>query len=86
VKRLKNKISIVEVVTDIGAVLKKVDLVLADHEERLKLIEEVDLKIELELLHTRIQAVADPKKQAALQAFKNLCASLGISDLEFVQI
>ncbi len=70
---------------DIAGVLKKVDLVLADHEQRLKLIEEVDLKIELELLLTRIQAVSGPRKLPALQAFKNLCVSLGISDLESVQ-
>lgn len=82
---MKTKTTILEIVTDIAGVLKKVDFVLADHEQRLKLIEEVDLKIELELLHTRIMAISDPKKQAALQAFKNLCDSLGISDLEFIQ-
>jgi hypothetical protein len=77
------RVTIQEIIVDIGAILNKINIVLNDHEQRLKLIEEVDLKIELELLGHRIAAISDTKKQTeALQAFKNLCDSLGVKDLE----
>jgi len=82
---LNNKTSFPEIISEIREILKKVDTALNDHEQRLQLIEQVDLKIELELLHTRILSISDPKKPAALQAFKNLCDSLGFPDLESVQ-
>jgi hypothetical protein len=77
------RVTVQEIIADIGAILNKINIVLNDHEQRLQLIEEVDLKIELELLGRRITAISDPKKQnKALQAFKNLCDSLGFPDLE----
>jgi hypothetical protein len=76
-------VTVQEIILDIGSILNKINLVLNDHEQRLQLIEEVDLKIELELLWRRIAAISDKKKQTdALQAFKNLCDSLGAADLE----
>jgi len=76
-------ITVQEIIADIGAILNKINVVLSNHEQRLQLIEELDLKIELELLKARIVAISDQKKQAeALQAFKNLCHTLSISDLE----
>lgn len=83
VKRLGDKkVTVKEIIADIGAILTKVNVALNDHEQRLQLIEEIDPKIELDLLHTRILAISEPKKQATLQAFWNLCDSLGIQDLE----
>jgi glycine cleavage system regulatory protein len=84
VKLLKNKkVTVSEIISDIGAILNKINLVLNDHEQRLQLIEELDLKIELELLERRIRAISDSKmKTDALQAFKNLCDTLDIEDLE----
>jgi hypothetical protein len=80
------KVTIQEIISDIGSILNKINTVLNDHEQRLQLIEEMDLKIELELLRSRIIAISDQKKQAeALQAFKNLCDSLGFPDLESTQ-
>jgi hypothetical protein len=80
------KVTVQEIIADIGAILNKINLVLNDHEQRLQLIEESDLKIELELLRSRILAISDQKQQtAALQALKNLCDKLGISDLESVK-
>ncbi|HSV49516.1 MAG TPA: hypothetical protein VLH35_04295 [Candidatus Acidoferrales bacterium] len=77
------KVTVQEIIADIGAILNKINLVLNDHEQRLQLIEDMDLKIELELLGRRIAAISNPKKKAdALQAFKNLCDRLGIEDLE----
>lgn len=77
------KVTVQEIIADIGAILNKINFVLNNHEQRLQLIEEMDLKIELELLGRRIAAISDPNKQSeALQAFKNLCDSLGIADLE----
>jgi hypothetical protein len=77
------KVTVQEIILDISEILNKIHIVLNDHEQRLQLIEEMDLKIELELLRSRIIAISDEKKQtAALQAFKNLCDSLGIADLE----
>lgn len=84
-KWLKPKqVTIQEIIVDIGAILNKINVVLSDHEQRLQLIEEADLKIELELLKSRILAISDQKKQTeALQALKNLCDKLGFSDLAF---
>jgi hypothetical protein len=80
------KATVQEIIVDFAAILNKINLVLNDHEQRLHLIEDLDLKIELDLLRRRITVISDSKKQTmALQAFKNLCGSLGISDLEFVQ-
>jgi hypothetical protein len=80
------RVTVQEIIVDIGAILNKVNVVLSDHEQRLQLIEEADLKIELELLKSRILAISDEKKQAeALQALKNLCDTLGFSDLESVE-
>jgi hypothetical protein len=80
------KVTVQEIIADIGAILNKINFVLNDHEQRLQLIEELDLKIELELLRSRIIAISDQKKQAAaLQALKNLCDVLGIPDLESVE-
>jgi hypothetical protein len=80
------KVTVQEIIADIGAILNKINLVLNDHEQRLQLIEELDLKSELELLKNRILSISDQKKQTeALQAFKNLCETLGISDLDFVK-
>jgi hypothetical protein len=80
------KVTIQEIIADIGAILNKINFVLNNHEQRLQLIEELDLKLELELLRARILAISDQKKQtAALQALKNLCDKLGISDLESVK-
>jgi hypothetical protein len=77
------KVTVQEIILDIGEILNKIHIVLNDHEQRLQLIEEMDLKIELELLGRRIAAISNQKKQKeALQAFKNLCDSLGIPDLE----
>ena len=77
------RVTVQEIIADIGDILNKINSVLSDHEQRLQLIEEIDLKIELELLGRRIAAISDQKKQiAALQAFKNLGDSLGIPDLE----
>lgn len=86
-KRLKTKkVTVQEIIADIGTILNKVNFVLNDHEQRLQLIEELDLKTELELLKKRILAISDSKKQAeALRAFKKLCDTLGISDLESVK-
>lgn len=80
------KVTVQEIIADIGAILNKINFVLNDHELRLQLIEKLDLKIELDLLGRRITAISDQKKQtAALQAFKNLCDSLGISDLDSIK-
>lgn len=80
------KVTIHEIIADIGAILNKINFVLNDHEQRLQLIEELDLKSELELLKNRVLSISDQKKQAeALQVFKNLCDTLGISDLDFVK-
>ena len=79
----QKKVTVQEIILYIGEILNKIPIVLNDHEQRLQLIEEVDLKIELELLGRRIAAISNPKKRTeALQAFKNLCDSLGILDLE----
>jgi hypothetical protein len=75
------KVTVQEIITDIGLILNKVNAVLTDHELRLHLIEEIDHKIELDLLHTRLLSISETKKQAPLQAFKCLCDSLGIWDL-----
>jgi hypothetical protein len=78
------RVTVQEIIADIGAILNKINTVLNDHEQRLQLIEEADLKIELELLRSRILAISDQKKQSeALQALKNLCDRLGFSDLDF---
>jgi hypothetical protein len=84
VKLLKaKKVTVQGIIADIGAILNKINIVLNDHEQRLQLIEELDLKAELELLRNKILAISDQKKQAeALQAFKSLCDLLGIADLE----
>jgi acetylglutamate kinase len=80
------KVTVQEIIADIGAILNKINFVLDDHEQRLQLIEELDLKAELEMLKSRILSISDQKKQAeALQAFKNLCDALGILDLDFVK-
>ena len=80
------RITVQEIILDIGEILNKIHIVLNDHEQRLQLIEEMDLKIELELLRSRIIAISDTKKQTeALHAFKNLCNSLGFPDLESTQ-
>jgi hypothetical protein len=77
------KVTVQEIIADIGAILNKINIVLNDHEQRLQLIEEADLKIELELLRSRILTISDGNKQTeALQAFKNLCDTIGIRDLE----
>jgi hypothetical protein len=77
------KVTIQEIIADIGAILNKINIVLNDHEQRLQSIEELDLKAELETLRNRILAISDKKKQAeALQVFKSLCDLLGIADLE----
>lgn len=83
-KQLKTKkVSVQEIIADIGVILNKINFVLNDHEQRLQLIEELDLKAELELLRNRIMTISDQKKQAeALHVFKNLCDLLGIADLE----
>ncbi|MGD6806356.1 MAG: hypothetical protein ACQCN4_05295 [Candidatus Bathyarchaeia archaeon] len=78
------KVTVQEIIADIGAILNKINLVLNDHEQRLKLIEEADLKIELELLKSRILSISDEEKQSdALQALRNLCDKLGFFDLDF---
>ncbi len=80
------RVTIQEIIADIGAILNKINFVLNDHEQRLQLIEEMDLKIELELLRSRIIAISDQEKQTeALRAFKDLCDSLGFPDLESTQ-
>jgi hypothetical protein len=80
------QVTIQEIIADIGAILNKINTVLSDHEQRLQLIEELDLKIELELLKSRILVISDQKKQAkALQALKNLCNAFGIPDLEQIE-
>ncbi len=72
-----------EIIADIGVILNKINIVLNDHEQRLQLIEDMDLKIELELLGRRIAAISDLKKKTdASQAFKDLCDRLGFEDLE----
>jgi histidinol phosphatase-like enzyme len=81
-----NNVTVQEIIADIGAILNKINTVIGDHEQRLRLIEEADLKIELELLKSRILAISDQKKQTeALQALKSLCDTLGISDLDFAK-
>jgi hypothetical protein len=80
------RVTIQEIISDIGGILNKINTVLSDHEQRLQLIEEVDLKIELELLRSRILVISNQKKQAkALQALKNLCDAFGIPDLEQIE-
>jgi hypothetical protein len=70
------KVTVQEIILDIGEILNKIHIVLNDHEQRLQLIEEVDLKIELELLGRRIAAISIPeKKTEALETFKNLCGT-----------
>ena len=77
------RVTVQEIILDIGGILNKINFVLNDYEQRLQLIEELDLKIELELLRSRILAISDTKKKTeALLAFKNLCDKLGIEDLE----
>jgi citrate lyase alpha subunit len=83
---VKQQVTVPEIIKDIGDVLNNITLVLNDHEQRLRLIQEVDLKIELELLGSRIAAISDTEKQTeALQALKNLCDSLGIADVDLPQ-
>jgi hypothetical protein len=53
------KVTVQEIIKDIGAILNKINLVLNDHEQRLQLIEELDLKSELELLKNRILSISD---------------------------
>ena len=48
-----------EIIKDIGAILNKINLELNDHEQRLQLIEELDLKAEFELLKNRILSISD---------------------------
>jgi hypothetical protein len=77
------RVTVQEIIVDIGAILNKINVILSDHEQRLQLIEEADLKIELELLRSRILSISDEKKQAeALQALKNLCDTLGVLGIE----
>jgi hypothetical protein len=79
------RVTVQEIIADIGTILNKINFVLNDHEQRLQLIEEMDLKIELELIRSRILAISDGDRQMkALQAFKNLCDTLGLTDLESV--
>jgi hypothetical protein len=88
VKQLKPKrVTVQEIIADIGAILNKINLVLNDHEQRLQLIEEMDLKIELDFLRSRILGISDQKKQTeALQALKNLCDTLGFLGLETAEL
>ena len=80
------RVTVQKIIADIGSILRKIRFVLNDHEKRLQMIEALDLKIELDLLRQRVAGVSDGKKQAdALQAFKNLCDSLGLPDLESTQ-
>lgn len=79
------QVTVQEIIADIGSILRKISFVLNDHEKRLQTIEALDLKIELNLLRQSIAQFSDQKKQVeALQAFKNLCDSLG-PDLESTQ-
>ncbi len=81
-----NRVTAQDIIADIVAILNKINTVLSDHEQRLHLIEELDLKIELELLRSRILAISDQKKQThALQVLKNLCDTLEIADLEAIK-
>ena len=83
---MSQKVIIAEIIIDLGGVIDKINLVLNYPEQRLQLIEELDLKIELDLLRHKITVISDLKKQTeALLAFKSLCDSLGILDLELVQ-
>jgi hypothetical protein len=77
------RVTVQEIIADIGAILNKVNVVLSDHEQRLQFIEEADLKIELELLRSRILSISEEKKQAeSLQALKKLCDTLGVLGIE----
>ncbi|MCW3983630.1 MAG: hypothetical protein NWE96_06495 [Candidatus Bathyarchaeota archaeon] len=77
------KVTVQEIIADICTILNKINFVLNDHEQRLQLIEGLDLRAELELFKNRILAISDKKKQTeALLAFKSLCDLLGIADLE----
>ena len=81
-----NSATVQEIIADFGAILNNVNAVLSDHEQRLQLIEGLNLKIELELLRSRILVITDKAKQTrALQAFTKLCDALAISDLESIK-
>ena len=82
-----NSATVQEIIADLATVIKNdITAVLSDHEQRLQLIEGLNLKIELELLRARILVITDQKKQTrALQAFTKLCDALSISDLESTQ-
>ena len=75
-----------EIITDITNIIGKIGTVVSDHEQRLQLIEEADVKIELQLIAHRVQAISDKTKQTqSIQALNNLCEVFGISDLEITQ-
>jgi len=81
-----NNASVQEIIADLGGILNNINAVLSDHEQRLQLIEVLNLKIELELLRSRILVISDKGKQTrALQTFTKLCDALAISDLESTQ-
>ena len=80
------KVEVQEIIADFGGILSNINAVLSDHEQRLQLMEGLNLKIELELLRSRILMVTDKEKQtSALQTFTKLCDVLSISDLESTQ-
>ena len=80
------KVEVQEIIADFGGILSNINAVLSDHEQRLQLMEGLNLKIELELLRSRILMVTDKEKQtSALQTFTKLCDVLSISDLESPQ-
>jgi hypothetical protein len=68
------KVTAQEIIADIGAILKKIKFVLNYHEQRLQLIEELDLKLELELLRARILSIADQKNRQQHCRHSRICA------------
>jgi predicted component of type VI protein secretion system len=71
-----------EVVTEIGPILKQIEEVLENHENRLQLTESAELKAELTKLQCRIKGIPNLEKQAqALAALKGLSDLLNAAEL-----
>ncbi len=70
-----------EIVADTGAILKNVGSVLNDHEQRLRMIERLDLDIVFNVLRRRITLISSIRNRLKrYRFFKRMCVLLGISE------
>jgi hypothetical protein len=77
-------VAVQEIIADIGIILRKISSALNDHEQRLQVIEALDLKMDFGSMKV-VRRSIENKQTEALHEFIVLCNSLGISDLELTQ-